>query len=442
MPGNLASASEERSSRQLENARPPRVLHLGWKPNVEPRILRDLGAEVTCIVSPSDERAALDSRVINRVISVPDPASVNDVLGGLARMQLSLNSFDYISPANEMELLAASVLRHLARLPGMPLSTAVALRDKDVQKRQIRLAGVPVTTCFTTTSLDAIVIGPDDRFVVKPVAGLAAVDTFVIDEADGLNRLRVQFPEPRLWLVERFIEGNEVSLDGVVRGGEVKAFTVSKYLENMINIRSGGEVGSITFNRVAEPALYDNAAVYLSRCLDAIGLTDGAFHLESFLNARGHFVFSELGGRVGGGAIPATFQSVTGIDMHSEWARATLEMTFGESNPARVGDEETAGWVQLNSRAGTIRSLPTEHEMLSWEGVIFAELKVATGQHTRDRFASTSNCAARVVIAGKDEVQIRGRMSDALQRFDQAVSVDDTASEDIGLAVEMMGRRL
>ncbi len=168
-----------------------RVLHLGWSPVPAVEALHRHGAEVTCAVTLPDLPAVRESPHAAGAVPVADPASVEAVLTGLARAGLDLGGFDVVSPAGEMELIAASVLGALAGTPGVPPRVVVGLRDKFVQKARARAGGVPVADCRVLESLDESALAEfgGSSVVIKPLDAAGAQDTFVVSGADRLAGL-------------------------------------------------------------------------------------------------------------------------------------------------------------------------------------------------------------------------------------------------------------
>ncbi len=102
----------------------------------------------------------------------------------------------------------------------MSTDVAVALRDKYVQKRLIKSAGIPVTE-FYTVDLITDIKKINKPVIIKPLSGGGARDTFRVDSINKLGELR-NLKHIGPWLVEDLVSGSELHLDGVIRDGEVK----------------------------------------------------------------------------------------------------------------------------------------------------------------------------------------------------------------------------
>lgn len=351
------------------------VLLLGWKAPAALELSR-LGVRVTCVVEPGRE---VSSDAVHRVVRCPDPADASAVVSALVRNGLRVSGFQHVLSAKEFPLVAAAILGSSIGSVAAHVETAVALRDKLVQKRCVAAAGVATAEAILLEDESdlALLTGSTD-VVIKPVAGGGSHDTFVLRHGDGVayDRAVALVRQSSPVVAEAFVKGAELHADGVVRGGEVRVITVSRYLENLIRVSEGALVGSVIQTADADPGLGEDMSDLASRALRAIGHHDGIFHLEAFETPDG-LVFSECAGRSGGGGIPRAFREATGIDLHRAWALAALGKD-DRSRPQHYS-EGTFGQVRLvrSTPAG-----PTSTEVLAQPGVVWAD--VAKGPVSRD----------------------------------------------------------
>ena len=87
-----------------------------------------------------------------RVVIVPDPDRLDDVVSGLLRAAIDVREFDCVCSENETGIVPAAILAAAYGRAGLPVATAVALRDKVIQNRRIRAAGIPVAEQVATGS--------------------------------------------------------------------------------------------------------------------------------------------------------------------------------------------------------------------------------------------------------------------------------------------------
>lgn len=397
------------------------LLLLGWSPEQAPLGLAGLGALVTCVTSSAEAPAARASGVLARLVVVPDPADVEGVVSGLARAGLAPGDFSLVCSAHEFTLVAASVVAVLGGAASLPVPVAVALRDKYVQKARLRDAGVAVAD-FATADSPLAVAGVADRLggypvVVKPIAGAGALHTVRLDsaaEAEKWADRAAVLP----WLVERYVSGAEVHIDGFVRAGEVGFVSVARYLTNLIELHEGEAlVGSVAVRPGEEPGLYARAGDLVRASLRALGHTDGVFHLEAFEQEDGSLVFGECGGRVGGGRVDHMVERTFGVDLHQQWVTSVLQVP---ADPVpQTSETGSYGWVHLSAPPGRVLSVPGREEVLGREGVVEVELRAKAGDVVSARRPDSRTRAARALVTGRDVGEVRDRIA-ALEKWFRA----------------------
>jgi hypothetical protein len=300
-----------------------------------------------------------------RVVIVPDPERLDDVVSGLLRASIDVREFDCVCSENETGIVPAAILAAAYGRAGLPVATAVALRDKVIQKRRIRAAGIPVA--------------------------------------------------------EQVATGSELHVDGVVRHGTVLFLVASRYLRNVVEIHTGGLVGSVTVDPDSHPRLYSQVYDLTSTALRAIGYTDGVFHLAAF-EAEGRLVFGECAGRVGGGMVSATTRAKFGVDLYDEWARSVLGRPSGIARGRRY-QQDPHGWVQLTARPGRIVAMPSADELRAQPGIVAVQPWLSVG----DTSGASNPRVARVVMRGATEEDLADDMRTFVSWFRDQVEVEDAA---------------
>lgn len=377
-----------------------KALVIGWREGSFAALKR-LGIEIVCI-GPADKADVAPSCGVTHYVPVPDVTDIENVLFHAKRLVDGGWGFDTVATGSEFPLVCAAVVGAALGVRSMSIDTARLLRDKAAQKNAVRRAGVPVARSWIFMRGEQL---PklDYPVVVKPPAGAGAENTVVVSSPDELARACVG---DLTWLIESFVSGAEMQIDGVVRGGAVIMLTVSRYLSNLIHIHDGQITGAIVVPRDSETPLYVAAEDLVSRSLRALGHTDGVFHIEAFETADG-LVFSECGGRVSGGGNDEAIRLHTGVDIHEQWARAAIGVP---ANLSTVISSNIFGDVQLPAPAGRIMQLPTERELHLQPGVENVRLHVSVGEEM-PRATKSSVRAATVVVSGATEADVRERMA-------------------------------
>ena len=390
------------------------VLLLGWyAPGLD--ALTALGCRVVNVIAAESLPKARAHGSDAALVVVPDSDLAEDVVSGLARHHLALRDFTAVCTLREFPLVAAGLLADLAGAAGLGHRTAVALRDKFVQKELVRAAGLPVTPCRVVDSLSDLA-GCDVALplVVKPLAGGGTRDTHLLADAADVKRLVADGPGGHgPWLVEDFVDGTELHLDGVVRGGVVRDLGVSRYLQNLIGIKSGGPVGSVVLEPGRHGTLHADALRLVSGVLAALGHQDGIFHIEVF-EKDGELTFSECGGRVGGGMVLETTAHRFGVDLADAWARAVLGLPYVAGSG---GSGRPCGWIHLPAPAGLVTRAPGKAEVLARPGCVRAVVSVAEGTRMQDVSVASNLKAGKAVVEGDTEEEVARRLKDLAAWF-------------------------
>lgn len=405
----------------------PTALVVGWASVTALAKLAAL-AEVSCVVTPDDVGEALDSGFVTQVVCVTDSAALDQILEALARLGIDLAGFDVVCGPGESEMIAVSVLGALGGQRVLPIEVAVALRDKFVQKQRVRAAGLPTAECQLLDGRDA---APEVRLglpgVVKPCAGAGAADTWRMDTVPELHAFLDREFDAGPWLLESFQSGAEHHVDGVISGGRITSFAVSRYLDNVIHIHEGAAAGSVMMRATHDPDLHERARELVERSLQVLGQRDGVFHLEFFdqRDSAGVLAFGECAGRLGGGKIAETYTQHVGVDLEQEWAWAQLGLP-GTPAPAAPGGAH--GWVQLATEPGTLRVVPSADQVRERPGVTFAEVNARAGQRARNSTVASHIRSGRVVVEGPDEASVEARLREIVSWFCESTEVEQAGA--------------
>ncbi|MEU8589458.1 ATP-grasp domain-containing protein [Streptomyces sp. NPDC048664] len=399
------------------------VLYLGWQR--EPvESLRRLGAQVTCVVTPELGRTAREQDFEGPLAIARDHTDTEDVLGAVAELGLAPADFWTVCTEDEFAVVAAAVLGSLGSAHPAPVPVALALRDKAYQKQRARAAGVAVADWVRCPDLEAVRSSPiEPPFVVKPPAGAGSQQTWIVTDPGDLDAVESHAgPGSGPWLVERFVPGEELHVDGVVRDGRVLLASVSRYLNNVIEVHQGRLVASATMDDTDDGPVARTAEL-TEQVLAALAYTDGVFHLEAF-HDDGRLTFGECAGRIGGGLIQEAVLAKYGVDLYAEWAAAALDLP----SPAAVRGirtmKDSFGWANIPTRPGRIRRLPSLDEMRARPGVVEAQLWAKAGETVGDMSLGSHLLVAKALVRAPSEAVAREQLSHVAAWFEGAAEVD------------------
>ncbi|MNV44058.1 hypothetical protein D3C71_1358020 [compost metagenome] len=113
--------------------------------------------------------------------------------------------------------------------------------------------------------------------------------------------------------------------------------TASRYVGTCLAYAKGEPLGSFHFP--LSPVMRD----WTSKILAAVGIRNGSFHLEAIDSSEG-LVFLEVGNRVGGADVVATFELATGVHLPSEELRILVGTGTTSSLPTTQTATVWHGW--------------------------------------------------------------------------------------------------
>jgi len=217
--------------------------------------------------------------------------------------------------------VAAAAIAERLGLRGNPVPAALAARDKNRQRQALALAGVPVPR-FVLHRIDAdpAILARDVPYpcVLKPLRLSASRGVIRADDARAFiaafGRLRAILSEPavarcgepaRHILVEEFIPGPEVALEGLLTDGRLHVLALFDK-PDPLDGPFFEETLYVTPSRLPEPAQRALAATAQAAAA-ALGLIEGPVHAELRVNERGTWLI-ELAARPIGGRCSAALR--------------------------------------------------------------------------------------------------------------------------------------
>jgi hypothetical protein len=285
-----------------------------------------------------------------RCESVERPGCASAFAEARQWLERSPRKFDRVISLSEYELLDAALVREWLNIPGPSLAQVELARDKVLMKTVVEQAGLrvprffPLDT-FMSTGGEVYWMG---RTVLKPHSGASSEEVVVFDtpreafhaittRQSGASRLDTGQSAVNDYEIEEFISGPILHFDGLVAQGQVVALTASRYVGTCLAYAAGQPLGSCHF------PLSTADRTWVARALDAVRIKDGSFHLEA-IEHQGDLVFLEVGNRVGGADVVATFELATGIHLPSEELRILLGSSIAVPPAQSTENRQWHGW--------------------------------------------------------------------------------------------------
>ncbi|WP_018681964.1 ATP-grasp domain-containing protein [Actinokineospora enzanensis] len=245
-----------------------------------------------------------------------------EVMGAAAREVVARRTVVGLMCWDEPLVLDAGLLAAEFGVPGLSAAGVRGCRDKELTRAALTAAGLPqpgfaLTTTVEEATAAAARIGYP--VVVKPRAMGASIGVvFAADEAElvtafGVARAASEVdpgPYRASVIVEEYVSGPEISVDGAVHKGEyLPMFVARKHSSDEPYFE---EIGHLV--DADDPLLRDHELVdVLARAHHTLGVEYGITHAELRLSPRGPLII-EINGRLGGDLIPFLGRTATGIE--------------------------------------------------------------------------------------------------------------------------------
>jgi biotin carboxylase len=283
-------------------------------------------------------------------------------------------------------VIAAALGAERLGLPHNPPGAVARTRDKAAMRRALAQAGVPQPRfALLPPGADAGAAAREVGLpcVVKPLGLSGSRGVIRANDAEqaraaakrvrGMLAEAQESPEVPL-LVESYLPGAEVALEGLLRGGQLEVLAVfdkpdpleGPYFEETLYV---------TPSRLPRAVLADVEAV-TARAARALGLREGPIHAE--LRADGARVsVLELAARSIGGLCSRALRFGAGVSLEHVILRHALGL--GLEDLAR---ESTASGVMMIPipRAGVLRAVEGQEQARAVEGISGLEITIARGR--------------------------------------------------------------
>ncbi|MGZ4431692.1 MAG: ATP-grasp domain-containing protein, partial [Gaiellales bacterium] len=290
----------------------------------------------------------------------------------------SRSSLDAVVAVDDQGVLAAALAAERLGLPHNPPDAVRATRDKAQMRRALERAGVPQPAFAIAGGPDeaaALAGGIGPPCVLKPVSLAASRGVIRADDpaeaAAAAVRIRAITDGPIL--VERYMPGVEVAVEGLLRAGRLEVLAVfdkpdpleGPYFEETLYV-TPSRLPPDRLARVAE--LTSDAAA-------ALGLTEGPIHAELRLDGRQVGVL-ELAARSIGGLCGRALRFGLGVTLEQLILRHALGLPLTDLRPAFAA----SGVMMIPIPArGVLRMVEGVDEARLVPGVVGIEITVARG---------------------------------------------------------------
>jgi len=341
------------------------------------------------VVVASDRRQAMSSTLGDRAVTVSlrDPEAAADRIVALA----GRTPLDAVVAADDAGVLTAAHACERLGLRGNPPAAAARTRDKAALRGALAAAGVAQPDFRVAAS--GADVGRLARevglpCVVKPLSLSASQGVIRADDPDAAARAAERVrnilaeagrkaPAERL-LVERYVPGAEVAVEGLLSGGELEVLAVfdkpdpleGPYFEETLLVTPSRLPAASV--RAVERATGEAAA--------ALGLREGPVHAELRVTGGGELAVLELAARTVGGLCARTLRFGLGVSLEELVLRKALALPL-----AGLRREVAAAGVMMLPipRAGVLEEVSGREQALAVPGIAGLELSIRPGRPVR-----------------------------------------------------------
>jgi biotin carboxylase/glycosyltransferase involved in cell wall biosynthesis len=311
---------------------------------------------------------------------------------------------------------AAAVIEALG-LPGSPGAAAHVWTDKEAFRSFQSRAGLRHPGYVVGSETEAlaaaarlqlagpVVVKPIDRSGSRGIRMLESVDSDALLPALSLA-LAESFAGCAI--VESQLAGSEHGGDGVVCGGDLRHFFLTR------KRAVGPAVRGHVFPADVSPEVAARIHGEVQAHVTAVGFEDGIVDVDLRVDAEGRPTVIEMSPRIGGNGIPSLIRHATGLDLH----RIAVETALGRA-PAMVPTVRESGAAvhTLGSLVeGTVARLPEFAELRQEiPELVELEFDVVAGDRVRP-FVDSSDQLGRALTEGGDPDELATRLDAALSR--------------------------
>ena len=341
---------------------------------------RQLGAAITVASDRRNPAASDDDRVLEVHLANPQVAAsaIIEYAGETA--------VDAVVAVDDQGVATAALASEQLGLPHNPPSAIAATRNKADMRQRLESAGVrqpafEVVRADSDSRIAAERVG--FPVVVKPVSLSASQGVIRVDRADDLpatiERTRsiaqAQGRDQREpVLVERFVPGAEVAVEGLMRSGSLEVLAIFDK-PDPLDGPFFEETIYVTPSRLT-PATQKSIHAVTASGAKALGLSEGPIHAE--LRTRdGNAWLLEIAARSIGGLCARSLRFGLGVSLEQLILRHALKLPIRD-----LGLTDAAAGVMMLPipQAGRLRAVRGVGRARALDGVAGVEITISPGQ--------------------------------------------------------------
>jgi biotin carboxylase len=338
----------------------------------------ELGVELI-VASEGEAPIEMGDRYLQSDCSAGEAAAAQIVALG------DTSQIDGIVAADDTGVVVAAVAGQKLGLPSNDPDAARATRDKAVMRRRLELGEVPQPRWATVDpSDDAATVAESIGFplVIKPLALSAGQGVIRVerpeDLADSAERsraiLRSTGHANETLLLESYMEGSEVAVEGLVANGNLLALAIfDKPVESVGN---GFEETILITPSRHEASVQTEILRVAAQAVRSLGLSQGPVHIELMVSGDKVRIIEVAGRSIGG----LCSRSLSFGLMDTSLESLILRNAIGRDKPELRRSPEASGVLMLPiPRGGTLAGFEGLDEVRGQEAITGVEITARPG---------------------------------------------------------------
>jgi biotin carboxylase len=348
--------------------------------------------------------------------------------------------FGAVVPVDDQVTVVGAAIAQALRLPSNSVASVAAARDKHRMRQLLEAAAVPQPK-FRLCSFDDNVIQLAESLsfpcVVKPLSLAASQGVIRADDAGEFERAvtrvatigqqaaakqAMEPPAARNFLVEEFVGGPEVAVEGLLTDGSLRVLAIfdkpdpldGPYFEETLYV---------TPSRLDPPVRRRIGEVTRDACA-ALGLVHGPIHAELRVARRGDGpgpVVIEVNARSIGGLCSRVLRFGTGLSLEELIIRHAIDPQF--EPPVR--EDRPAGVMMIPiPRAGTLRDFTGIDAARSVPGIEEVTISARRGQLLVP-LPEGSNYLGFIFARGESPESVERSLREAHRRIEFSIEPDE-----------------
>jgi len=332
------------------------------------------------VVVGSERRQAMAGSMGDRAVVVP-LGDIDAAVGIIVALH-ECRPLDAVLAVDDQGLMVAAAASERLGMTHNPSDAVAATRDKAALRACLAASSVPQPDHRVVVPGGRVVAAAAEigyPCVVKPVSRSGSQGVIRVDDgaqavaAEDRVRSIVGASEPLL--VERFVPGGEVAVEGLLDGGTLHVLAVLDK-PDPLDGPFFEETIYVTPSRQPPPVLLALEATVASAAA-ALGLREGPVHAELRIGPTGELTVLEVAGRSIGGLCARALRFGAGVSLEE----VIIRHAIGAGLDGLSREAQASGVMMLPIRsAGVLERVCGLGDALAVDGVVGVEISIPVGR--------------------------------------------------------------